>query len=53
MRLCIETVNQNVCDFKDVTCSRLRRIHTLYIVRTFLRGKRDIPVGCGPVKCKH
>ena len=34
---------RDVCDFKDVTCSCLRRIHTLYIVRTFLRGKRDIP----------
>ena len=44
---------RDVCDFKDVTCSCLRRIHTLYIVRTFLCGKRDIPVGCGPVKFKN
>jgi len=53
MRLCIVTGNQRCCDFKDVTCSCLRGIHTLYIVRMFLRGKRDIPVGYGPVKCKH
>ena len=37
---------RDVCDFKGVTCTCLNQIHTLYVVRTFLRGRRDsIPVG--------